>query len=118
MVACTDPKRIKAPVPVLRLMYAKEKATAYKNRKAAETSERMGAGAEAGLAAIAAVMSHSATAPEVSLSIVNPAASISARPSARRQRMLLEAKAVSASPVKTRRRTGAHSLLSAAGGLR
>ena len=36
MVICTDANKINAPVPALKLMYAKEKVTAYRKSIAAE----------------------------------------------------------------------------------
>jgi hypothetical protein len=39
MVAWTAPKSNNAPVPVLRLEYAKEKGTAYRNNRVAEAQE-------------------------------------------------------------------------------
>jgi hypothetical protein len=93
MVAWTAPKSNRAPVPALRLVYANEKGTAYKNNRAAEAQEGV-TGAREG--ALARTTTASVPAPARSRTAEKLAGSMTPRLRARRQSTEFAAKAMRA----------------------
>src|SRR5688572_14463741 len=93
IVNCTLPNMMSAPVPALRLAYAKENGTAYTASRPADVQEPV---AGTTFLRLQAVTSSSVTAPDTRRMVEKVAASTAASRSAMRHRTEFAAKATSA----------------------